>query len=49
MARQTSDLLHRGILPNDDLVKAISMRTHYLIHRRRPSQVADLAAGVDAV
>lgn len=47
MTGQGSNLLHARILPQHDLVLAVSVGTDKLVRVLGPRQVADLAAGVD--
>ena len=49
MPGQRAYLLHRGVLPDYDLVQRIPVRAHYLVRRPREHQVAHLRARVHVV
>jgi len=46
---QGDNLLHARVLPNDDLVLAVTVRGNNLVAVLRPRKVAHLAAGIETV
>ena len=44
VADKSGQLAHGGVLPHHDLVLAVAVRAHNLVHILAPRQVADLAA-----
>lgn len=47
MSRQNRNLLHRWVVPDDDLVLRVSVRRDQLVARFGPRKVADLRARVN--
>ena len=49
MSRQSLNLLHAGVLPQNDLVQTIAVRAHNLMSCLGEHQIANLRASVDCV
>ena len=49
MSRQSLNLLHAGVLPQNDLIKTIAVRANNLVSCLGEHQIANLRASVDSV